>query len=141
MPAVDWNIEPMRIFRAYARHDFNALSAGAEAVNLPITHVIDQATASLRDKLLEAGIDLRSETGLFYFVLGSHLHWSHALGHVLATCDAPAICGHAFVVHSANASVGWRIALRAFIQNVDGIPEEPEADEPPEYVIDKGDEE
>lgn len=139
-PKPDWTIKPMEIFRAYARHDYEALAAGAEAIGTPITATLDQATAALRDKLLEAGVDLRQERDLFYFVLGGHLWWSHALGHTTGSCGMPFGCGDRFLVHSANASVGYRVALRHFIQLVDGIPPEPPADTPPEYVI-MGDEE
>lgn len=132
---VNWDTEPMRIFRSYARHDNDVLTAGAEAAGIELTHYIDQSTAFLREKLLEAGIDLRNETALYYFVLGSHLQWSHQLGHVLATCASPDTCGHAAVVHSANASVGWRIGLRAFVQAVPGVPAEPEGKPAPEYGL------
>lgn len=138
----DWTVEPMRTFRALARHDYEAMTDTAEAAEFPagqLTHLIDQATAQLRADLAGVGVDLRAPEALYYFVLGAHLHWSNAIAHTASTCASPNECARGFIVHSANASVGFRTALREWINAVPGIEPEPEPVQPPEYRFEFGD--
>lgn len=129
----DWNNEAISTFRAMARWDHEAAK---QVYGDGYVAVLDVATTELRQKLVsEAGLDVTNADHLYAFIIGSHANWAHALGDTVETCDNPLTCLPGYVVHSANASMRWRVGLRSFINALPGMPAEPEPIQPPEYGI------
>lgn len=129
---LDWEVEPMRIFRGMARWDADLL----HEVNGPgAAHEVDQQVMELRSGLKDTGVDLRDAAQVYYFVLGTHAQWASTLSHAVITCGNPQGCLPGLIAHSANASVAWRTLLREIINGLPGVPPEPDPLQPTEYGL------
>lgn len=129
---LDWSSGPMARFRSIARWEHEQASA---AYGDGAIAQFDQAVMTARDKLAEAGIDSRDAVQVYYFILGAQAQWSAQLMHAVVSCKSPDSCLRGVIAHSANANLSWRPILRAIVNALPGLPEEPEAVPPTEYQL------